>query len=100
MVKNRTNGFANDFNTQMIQPPSGITGYKEITDTQGNRRYVLGDRGDNTWRYTTSVSRQLIELLMPQGWVSRLLQVLTDMEQIPRIAICRILTGTQYILSP
>lgn len=48
--QNRTNGFANDPNVQSTQPPAGITGYRETTDTQGNRRYVLGDRGDNTWR--------------------------------------------------
>ncbi len=48
--QNRTNGFANDLNAQTTQPPDGITGYRETTDTQGNRRYVLGDRGDNTWR--------------------------------------------------
>jgi iron complex outermembrane recepter protein len=48
--QNRTNGFANDLNIQTTQPPSAITGYRETTDTQGNRRYVLGDRGDNTWR--------------------------------------------------
>ncbi len=48
--QNRTNGFANDFNAQSAQPPAGITGYSATTDTQGNRRYVLGDRGDNTWQ--------------------------------------------------
>lgn len=48
--QNRTNGFANDFNAQATQPPDGITGYRETTDTQGNRRFVLGDRGDNTWK--------------------------------------------------
>jgi iron complex outermembrane recepter protein len=47
--QNRTNGFANDLNTQTTQPPDGITGYRVTTDTQGNRRFVLGDRGDNTW---------------------------------------------------
>jgi iron complex outermembrane receptor protein len=47
--QNRTNGFANDFNAQATQPPDGVTGYRETTDTQGNRRFVLGDRGDNTW---------------------------------------------------
>jgi iron complex outermembrane recepter protein len=44
-----TNGYANDLNAQTVQPPDGISGYRETTDTQGNRRFVLGDRGDNTW---------------------------------------------------
>jgi iron complex outermembrane recepter protein len=48
--QNRTNGFANDLNAQTTRPPDGITGYRETTDTQGNRRYILGDRGDNAWR--------------------------------------------------
>ena len=45
-----TNGFANDLNAQSTQPPAGITGYGETTDTQGNKRFVSGGRGDNTWR--------------------------------------------------
>jgi iron complex outermembrane recepter protein len=47
---NQTNGFANDLNVQIIQPPAGIMGYRETADTQGNRRFILGDRGDNGWR--------------------------------------------------
>ena len=46
---NRTNGFATDLNSQSLQPPDGITGYRETTDTQGNRRFIVGDRGDNFW---------------------------------------------------
>ncbi len=45
----RTNGFANDLNAQSSQPPAGITGYSETTDTQGNKRFILGNKGDNTW---------------------------------------------------
>lgn len=47
---NRTNGFANDLNAQAAAPPLGISGHRETTDTQGNRRFIVGDRGDNTWR--------------------------------------------------
>jgi len=44
-----TNGFSKWLNVQSTQPPAGITGWSYTSDTQGNTRYLIGDKGDNTW---------------------------------------------------
>lgn len=44
-----TNGYPKDLNVPSSKPPSGITGWWHTTDPQGNPRYVIGDKGDNTW---------------------------------------------------
>ncbi len=44
-----TNGYPKDLNVQSARPPVGITGYIPTTDYQGNPRYIIGDKGDNTW---------------------------------------------------
>ncbi len=44
-----TNGFPKYLNVQSTPPPAGITGGIPTTDTQGNARYIIGDKGDNTW---------------------------------------------------
>ena len=44
-----TNGYPPDFNVQKTQPPQGIGGWSETTDQHGNRRYLIGDKGDNRW---------------------------------------------------
>lgn len=44
-----TNGFAKYMNVTSVEPPAGITGWSYTTDNAGNTRYLIGDRGDNTW---------------------------------------------------
>lgn len=44
-----TSGYPADFNVQISQPTSGITGWTRTTDNQGNTRYLIGDKGDNRW---------------------------------------------------
>ncbi|KAF0120669.1 MAG: iron complex outermembrane recepter protein [bacterium] len=45
-----TNGYPADFNVQSTKPTAGITGWSfPTTDSQGNIRYLIGDKGDNTW---------------------------------------------------
>ena len=44
-----TNGFPKYLNVVSTQPPAGITGWSYTTDTTGKPRYLIGDKGDNTW---------------------------------------------------
>lgn len=44
-----TNGFPKYLNVVSTKPPAGITGWSSTTDTQGNARYLIGDKGDNRW---------------------------------------------------
>ncbi len=44
-----TNGYPSDFVVERARPTQGIIGWKETTDIRGNTRYLIGDRGDNTW---------------------------------------------------
>jgi len=44
-----TNGFSKYMNVASTQPTTGITGWSYTTDTKGNTRYLIGDKGDNTW---------------------------------------------------
>jgi len=44
-----TNGFSKYMNVASTQPTAGITGWSYTTDTKGNTRYLIGDKGDNTW---------------------------------------------------
>ena len=44
-----TNGYAKDLNVQTAKPTAGIAGYTITSDSQGNTRYLIGDKGDNTW---------------------------------------------------
>ena len=43
------NGFAKYLNVVSTQPTEGITGWSQTTDTKGSIRYLIGDKGDNTW---------------------------------------------------
>jgi iron complex outermembrane receptor protein len=47
--RNRTNGYANEINSQSVKPPSAIGGYTTTVDPQGSTKYLIGDKGDNTW---------------------------------------------------
>jgi iron complex outermembrane receptor protein len=44
-----TNGYPKYLNVVSTNPPAGITGWSGTTDTQGNARYLIGDKGDNRW---------------------------------------------------
>ncbi len=44
-----TNGFSKYLNVVSTQPLAGITGWSNTTDTTGKPRYLIGDKGDNTW---------------------------------------------------
>lgn len=44
------NGYPSDFNAQSSQPTAGITGWSYTTNNQGQTRYIIGDKGDNSWR--------------------------------------------------
>ncbi len=44
-----TNGFPTLYNIQKTPPPADITGWSYITDTMGNPRYLIGDKGDTAW---------------------------------------------------
>ena len=44
-----TNGFSKYLNVVSTQPTAGITGWSYTTDTTGKPRYLIGDKGDNTW---------------------------------------------------
>lgn len=45
-----TNGYPKDMVVTSYQPPTGYTGWSTTTTSQGATRYLIGDRGDNTWR--------------------------------------------------
>ena len=44
-----TNGYSKWLNVQSTKPTAGITGWSYTSDNQGNTRYLIGDKGDNTW---------------------------------------------------
>ena len=44
-----TNGYPKDLNVQSSKPTAGITGWSYTSDNQDNTRYLIGDKGDNTW---------------------------------------------------
>jgi len=44
-----TNGYPSDLNVVSIKPPSSLTGWSYTRDRYGNRRYLIGDKGDNRW---------------------------------------------------
>jgi len=44
-----TNGFSKYPNVASKQPNAGITGWSYTTDNIGTPRYLIGDKGDNTW---------------------------------------------------
>ncbi len=48
-----TNGYPADLNVQSSKPTAGITGWTQTTNPQGDTRYLIGDRGDKTWRDDT-----------------------------------------------
>ncbi|MBN1380339.1 MAG: TonB-dependent receptor [Deltaproteobacteria bacterium] len=45
-----TNGFPKYLNVQSSMPTAGITGWSATTTNQGAARYIIGDKGNNTWR--------------------------------------------------
>jgi len=44
-----TNGYAKDTVVASAQPPAGTTGWSYTSTNQGAARYLIGDKGDNTW---------------------------------------------------
>ncbi len=44
-----TNGYPKDLNVQSSQPTAGISGWSTTSTNQGAARYLIGDKGDNTW---------------------------------------------------
>lgn len=44
-----TNGYPKDTVVASVQPPAGTTGWTRTTTNQGATRYLIGDKGDNTW---------------------------------------------------
>lgn len=44
-----TNGFPTIYNVQRTQPPAGISGWSDTTDTARNPRFLIGDKGDTSW---------------------------------------------------
>ena len=44
-----TNGYAKDLNVQTNKPTAGIQGWSYTSTNQGVSRYLIGDKGDNTW---------------------------------------------------
>lgn len=44
-----TNGYSKYLNVQSTKPDASINGWLYTTDTQGKTRYLIGDKGDNTW---------------------------------------------------
>ncbi|MFA5321414.1 MAG: TonB-dependent receptor [Smithella sp.] len=44
-----TNGFGKYMNVVSTAPPAGITGWSYTSTTAGDTRYLIGDKGDNTW---------------------------------------------------
>jgi len=44
-----TNGYAKDIAYVTTAPPAGITGAIRTTSNTGSTRYLIGDKGDNTW---------------------------------------------------
>jgi iron complex outermembrane receptor protein len=45
-----TNGYPKDMVVTPYQPPAGYTGWSSTTTSKDETRYLIGDRGDNTWR--------------------------------------------------
>lgn len=44
-----TGGYPKDEVVVSTKPTAGITGWQSTTSSQGAPRYLIGDRGDNTW---------------------------------------------------
>ena len=44
-----TRGYPTDFNVSSTKPPAGITGWSPTTSNQGVTRYLIGDKGNNSW---------------------------------------------------
>ncbi len=44
-----TNGYPKDVAYATSKPTTGITGWTQTTSNTGSTRYILGDKGDNTW---------------------------------------------------
>lgn len=44
-----TNGYPKDIVAASSRPTSGITGWTRTTSNTGATRYLIGDKGDNTW---------------------------------------------------
>lgn len=48
--RQETNGYPSNLNVQTAKPPTGITGYEITSTREGRAAYLIGDKGDNTWR--------------------------------------------------
>ncbi|MFZ2398837.1 MAG: TonB-dependent receptor [Smithella sp.] len=44
-----TNGFSKYLNVTSTHPSAGLAGWSSTTDTAGNTKYLIGDKGDNIW---------------------------------------------------
>lgn len=45
-----TNGYPTIYNIQGTQPPADISGWSYTTNTMGNSRYLIGDKGDTEYQ--------------------------------------------------
>ena len=44
-----THGYPSDFDVQSSRPPTGITGWRPYESNTGATRYLIGDKGTNSW---------------------------------------------------
>ena len=44
-----TRGYPTDFNEQASKPTAGITGWSQTVSNLGATRYLIGDKGNNSW---------------------------------------------------
>ena len=44
-----TRGYPTDFNEQASKPTAGITGWSQTVSNLGTTRYLIGDKGNNSW---------------------------------------------------
>ena len=44
-----TRGYPTDFNEQSSKPTAGITGWSQTVSNLGATRYLIGDKGNNSW---------------------------------------------------
>lgn len=52
LSRHTTDGYPTNFITRTTALPSGLTGARAITDTQGNPRFLIGHSGDNGYKDT------------------------------------------------
>ena len=58
----QTDGFITDLNVQTNKPTAGITGWTGTTSNTGATRYIIGARGENSWRDNHAALRAAFDL--------------------------------------